>query len=71
MLLLILSVVMLFAIMAAAYLLGFRLGGQKLQDELLRVRLDSIDAQRELHRLTREAFVAMAEHADTQRRIRP
>ena len=52
----------------ASYLLGFRLGGQKLQDDLLRVRLEGIEAQRRLHRLTRDAFVAMAEHAENQRR---
>lgn len=65
--LVLLLLVALVALVSAAYLLGFRLGGQKLQDELLRVRLEGIEAERALHRLTRDAFVAMAEHAERQR----
>jgi hypothetical protein len=32
------------------------------------VRLEAAQAQRAAHRLTREAFVAMAEHAEQRRR---
>jgi hypothetical protein len=63
-----LVVLLLAGLLLASYLLGFRLGGQKLQDDLLRVRLEAIEAQRQLHRLTRDAFVAMAEHAEQTRR---
>lgn len=63
-----LLVLMLAGLVVAAYLLGFRLGGQHMSDELLRVRLEGIEAQRRMHQLTRDAFVAMAEHADLRRR---
>lgn len=68
MILLLLFIVMLAALVGFAYLLGFRLGGQHWQDELLRVRLESVSAQRQMHDLTRQAFVAMVEHAEQQRR---
>lgn len=45
------------------YLLGFRLGGQNAQEELLRVRLEAAAAERRLHELTRQAFTAMTEEA--------
>lgn len=45
------------------YLLGFRLGGEHAQKELLRVRLEAAAAERRLHELTRQAFTAMAEEA--------
>jgi hypothetical protein len=46
------------------FLLGFRLGGQHWQSELSRVRLEAAQAERQLHDLTREAFVAMAERME-------
>jgi len=67
--LVLLVVLLLAALVTASYLLGFRLGGQKLQEDLLRVRLEGIEAQRAMHNLTREAFVAMAEHAERQRQL--
>jgi hypothetical protein len=49
------------------FLLGFRLGGDHWQRELLRVRTTAAQAQRQLHDLTRQAFVAMAEEAQRHR----
>ena len=52
---------------ALAFLLGFRLGGDHWENELTRVRMQSAQAERELHDMTRQAFIAMAEHADGKR----
>ena len=49
------------------YLLGFRLGGQSGVSELQRVRAEAAEAERQLHDLTRSAFVAMAEAAERRR----
>ena len=65
--LLLVFLVLLSALMAALCLLGFRVGGEEWQREALRVRQDGVGASRELHELTRRAFVAMAEEADRQR----
>jgi hypothetical protein len=46
-----------------AYLLGFRVGGQHWQSRLDEVRTESAEASRQMHNLTREAFVAMADYA--------
>lgn len=62
-----LVLVLVAGLVLAAYLLGFRLGGQQVSDELLRVRLEGIEARRRMHQLTRDAFVAMAEHAERRR----
>ncbi len=59
--------VLLFAVLAltaTVFLLGFRLGGDQWQRRLLEVRLEAARAERSLHDLTRNAFVAMAEHVD-------
>jgi hypothetical protein len=66
--LIVILLVTLLALVCAVYLLGFRLGGDHWKDELTRVRMESVHAEREMHDLTRQAFVAMAEEAD--RRIR-
>ncbi len=50
-------------VVALAFLLGFRLGGQSWITEAHRVRAEAATAERELHDLTRSAFVAMAEEA--------
>ena len=67
-------VILFFAILLAllllaglAFLLGFRLGGDHWQTEVTRVRLESAQAERQLHDLTRHAFIAMAEHAEQRR----
>ncbi len=54
-------------LIAAAYLLGFRLGVDNSREELLRVRLEGAEAQRRIHALTRSAFVAMTEEAERRR----
>lgn len=51
------------ALGAVLFLLGFRLGGEHWYNELLRVQLEAAQAERRLHDLTRQAFVAMAEEA--------
>jgi hypothetical protein len=51
---------------AGWFLLGFRLGGGHWQEQMLRTRLETASARRELHDLTRQAFVAMADHAGRQ-----
>ena len=57
-----------FLLMAVlVYLLGFRLGGQSGISELQRVRAEAAEAERQLHDLTRSAFVAMAEAAERRR----
>jgi hypothetical protein len=54
-------------IVGLVFLLGFRLGGQSWQSEALWVRAEAAAAERELHDLTRAAFVAMAEEAQRRR----
>jgi hypothetical protein len=53
-----------FVVAFLIYLLGFRLGSQSWICELQRVRAEAADAERQLHDLTRSAFVAMAEAAE-------
>lgn len=66
-----LLVLMLLVLLAGVtYLLGFRLGGSHWQQELGRVRSESAQAGRDMHQLTRAAFVAMAEEAAKHRRGR-
>jgi hypothetical protein len=62
--------VVLLGLMASVFLLGFRLGGDHWQSELLKVRLQAAQAERQLHDLTREAFVTMAEHAQERQASR-
>ena len=59
--------VLLAGLVVLAYLLGFRLGVDNSREELLRVRLEGAEAQRRIHTLTRNAFVAMAEEAERRR----
>ncbi len=47
----------------AWFLLGFRLGGSHWQGRLLQTELETAKARRQLYDLTRQAFVAMADHA--------
>ena len=60
-------VVVVLALGATLFLLGFRLGGGRWRAEVHRVRLEAIQAERQLHNLTRQAFVAMAEDAQERR----
>jgi hypothetical protein len=50
-------------LMVSLYLLGFRLGGRYWESRISEIRSESAEASRQMHDLTREAFVAMAEHA--------
>lgn len=53
-------------VLAGWFLLGFRVGGSHWQHRLLQMQMESARARRQLHDLTREAFVAMADHAQSQ-----
>ena len=55
------------ALVLAMFLLGFRLGGDHWQAQLARVRMESAQAERQMHDLTRQAFEAMAERAEQLR----
>lgn len=55
------------ALGAAMFLLGFRLGGEHWQQQLMRVRMEAAQASRHMHDLTRQAFVAMAEEVQRRR----
>jgi uncharacterized membrane protein YciS (DUF1049 family) len=63
---LILFVAALLALAALVFILGFRLGGEHWRSELVQVRLEAARARRQLHELTRQAFVAMAEEAQSR-----
>jgi uncharacterized protein (UPF0333 family) len=52
------------ALSGVAYLLGFRIGSERWRSEVTRIKSQSADAARRMHDLTRDAFVAMTEHAD-------
>ena len=61
------SLGLLLGLFAAIFLLGFRVGGGQWQEELAHVRLEAALAQRQMHNLTRQAFVAMAEQTERHR----
>ena len=63
-------VITLALVVILTYLLGFRLGGQSWMTEANRVRAEAAAAERQLHDLTRSAFVAMAEQAEQRRNPR-
>lgn len=69
--LLITVLVAVLALGATVFLLGFRLGGEHWQSELAKVRLEAARAERQLHDLTRSAFIQMAEAAEQRRRQQP
>ena len=50
-------------VLLAFFVLGFRAGGQHYRSELQRTRFEAAQAERALHDLTRQAFIAMSEHA--------
>ena len=66
--LLIVVLVAVVALSTALFLLGFRLGGDQWQSELAKVRLEAARAERQLHDVTRSAFVSMAEAAERRRK---
>jgi hypothetical protein len=65
-----LLIIALAALAGVVFLLGFRLGGEHWQSELVRVRMEGAHAQRQMHDLTRQAFITMAQHVE-RRRHRP
>ena len=67
-LLLIILLALAAALVTAVYLLGFRLGGEHWLSELARIRVEAAHAERQLHDLTCEAFVTMAERLEAHRR---
>jgi uncharacterized membrane protein len=50
------------------FALGFRAGGRHYQSKLQRARFEAARAERQLHNLTRQAFISMSEHAYDQKR---
>jgi hypothetical protein len=64
---LIIAIVMGVIIAVLLFLLGFKLGNERGQSRIARVHLDAARAERQLHDLTREAFVAMAEASQRRR----
>lgn len=70
-LLILLLLASLSAVVVLAYLLGFRMGGDSWAEEARRVRGRAEVASRQMHDLTRAAFVAMAEEAERRRRGGP
>jgi hypothetical protein len=62
--------IILLGLTAAVFLLGFRLGGEHWQSEVTKIRMEAARAERQLHDLTRQAFVAMTQHAERSERER-
>ncbi len=56
------------SLVVAVYLVGFRMGGEEPMSALTQVQVEAAHAAREMHDLTRSAFVAMAEEAERLRR---
>lgn len=67
-LLIVLLVVSVGLVVVLAFLLGFGLGGVSWASEVQRVRARASMASREMHDLTRAAFLAMTEEAEERRR---
>jgi hypothetical protein len=57
----IMVIVMAVIIGVLLFLLGFRLGNEHGRSRIARVQLEAARAERQLHDLTRQAFVAMAD----------
>ena len=66
--LLLLALVLLTMLVTTLFLLGFRIGGEHWREQVLQVRQEGAQASRQMHELTRQAFVAMAEEAERRRR---
>ena len=65
--LLILTIITAAALVGVIFLLGFRLGGEHWQSELTKVRPEAAQAEKQLHNLTRQAFVTMAGQVEQHR----
>lgn len=66
--LLLLALILLTMLVTSLFLLGFRIGGEYWQEQVLQVRHEGAQASRQMHELTRQAFVAMADEANRQRK---
>lgn len=60
--LLVLVILLIAALTTSVYLLGYQLG-QTWHAKIDQARVQSREAEHQLHDLTRDAFVAMSEHA--------
>ncbi|MGD0082038.1 MAG: hypothetical protein ABSD78_02430 [Acidimicrobiales bacterium] len=56
--------VLIVVLVPLVYLLGFRMGGEHWQSEIVQVRAEGARAARQMHDLTRGALVAMQEYAE-------
>ena len=56
------------SLVVLVYLFGFRMGWEQPHSPISRVRLEVAEAARQMHDVTRNAFVAMAEEAQSRRR---
>jgi hypothetical protein len=63
-LLLVLAIVV---VLALVFWFGLRLGSGREQSELAQLRWSTVRAKRQMHDLTRQAFVAIADEAQRQR----
>jgi hypothetical protein len=70
-LLIVFLVISLLVTIVLAYLLGFKMGGDSWASESRRVRSRAERASRDMHDLTRAAFMAMAEEAQRRTPDRP
>lgn len=61
--LLILAILLVMALSASVYLIGYLLGSHGWRAKLDQVRAESRVAERQLHDLTRKAFIAMSDRA--------
>jgi hypothetical protein len=55
------------ALVTTVFVLGYWLGDSQARQELVRVQLQAAEARRNMHDLTRQAFVVMAEEVERRR----
>jgi hypothetical protein len=51
-------------LVGVVFLLGFRVGGSSMAEELAQVRTEAAEAQRRMRDLSRQAFVSIAEEME-------
>jgi hypothetical protein len=61
------GLVLVVMLVTVVFLLGFRLGGDPTERELLRVRMHAQHARRQLSDITRQAFVALTDELEGRR----
>jgi hypothetical protein len=64
MIIIVLTLTAVLAVVVGIFLLGFQVGGRFWQSEVQRTRFAAARAERQMHDMTRDAFVAMTEHAE-------